>query len=117
MANYSVVYVQPDKVSGERLNVAVLCWDETEVRCAMLRNWERCKVFLGDEMRTAVVQQTVEHLTKLTAAELQGGLEKTQEIILDFVKLTTAETTGLPVVSLVAVLAKSHLKDPEALVV
>lgn len=47
-ARYSVLQYFPDPISGERINVGIIAWDEERTQTRFLRDWKRVGCFAGD---------------------------------------------------------------------
>lgn len=50
VTRYSVIQFSPNAVSGERINIGVIAYTESESKVAFLSNWRRVRVFSGGEV-------------------------------------------------------------------
>lgn len=49
-ARYALVHFVPDPVRGERLNIGVIAWGPTEVRCKFASDWRRVRAVSGGDI-------------------------------------------------------------------
>jgi hypothetical protein len=67
-AHYSVAQYVPDPVSGECVNIAVVCWDDRRIFARTLKDWRRANAIGSNGLTT--IKAITNRLVELTSAQL-----------------------------------------------
>lgn len=49
LSKYMIVQFVPDPITGERINIGVIAFDDQSIECRFLNNWNRVKCFAGGD--------------------------------------------------------------------
>ena len=69
MSKYFVIQYYPDLIRGERINVAVVVWNNGNLKCRLIENFDRVKAFAGDAWSDSLVH-ILSELTKCSYDEI-----------------------------------------------
>lgn len=106
-SHYTILQYVPNSMSGERLNVGVIAFDEESVHCRTLHNWRRVSSFGGAEVKA--LRALVEEFTSqdLTPSQVRDAAESWMESL----RLTAPRASVAPVDRLVDQMADLMLVD------
>jgi hypothetical protein len=84
-AKYSIVQYTPDPVTGERINIGVIAFDEEFIRVRFVSKWDRVRQFANQDIRflKAFAQELTE---SASTALLLPGLERYPKLTQDRVE-------------------------------
>jgi hypothetical protein len=75
-AHYSVAQYVPDPVSGECVNIAVVCWDDRRIFARTLKDWRRASAIGSNGLTT--IKTIANRLVELSSAQLPLLTEDTE---------------------------------------
>lgn len=118
---FSIVQYVPDTVADERVNIGMVAWDDKNIVCRFLNNWERVRRFSGcdismlkdfarDFSRT-VLQPSLALANSdqfLSAATIEGIIKKYERSI----QFTRSRGAIEPPTKLIDDLVRLYLRDP-----
>ena len=108
-AYYSIVQFVPSRVADERINVAVVVYDDQRLVCRTLHHWGRVRTFAGE---------SVEHVRDSVESMLSSDLEpddilRSAEAGVSTVQFTRPRASLLPADALLDQIAGAALMDRE----
>jgi hypothetical protein len=122
VSKYSVIQYEPSAISGERINIGVIAFDNQNARVNFLGQWQRVKSFAGEDVE--FLKELAEEFRQLASDQLalpgtEVGPRLNEELIAEVtsawansVKITPPRTSLKPVNELLQQATKQFLRTP-----